>query len=1298
MKDAPLTSIIVLNFNGREHLPDCLGSLLGLDYPRDRLEIVVVDNGSTDGSLDWVRQYHPGVRIADLGANLGFAEGNNRGAAEARGEILVFLNTDTRVTPGWLRALVAPLAGDDRDTAATASKMLDWEGRGLDFPVYATLLGMPYASRDARQFRDPEDYDSPHYLLFPSGGAMAIRRDVFLDAGGFDADYFMYHEDVDLGWRLWLLGHRVLYVPTAVVHHRSGGSAGSDPALLHYLNERNALYTIMKNAGDAWLARLLPLLLFWLIERTGQYLGVSPSAYRPGRTDGVHLGPSTVSPGSLAPIAAAMDLIREFPRLVEKRSAIQARRVRSDEEIAALLDLPREVFEQMMLGAEVDFAAAAGLLWDFGLGSGEASLFGRCLRGFGGSPAGAPTCEQPVAPQLVECLLYLADHSPDEAASRFGAETVETLAGLIGLPDRDLRTFARMISLLGSKLLAGVAGGVPPKDPAQPSGLAAQPPGADSALVTLVRDALWRDTIFYREELSKRTDQLLRALEQRRAHLDDLASSREQTAAARRDLEVARAEAAAREAAWWEERDRLRAATAAAQAGREQAETALRHALESRSDRLGRVLARSLWLFTHPRYVAQRVGQESWQYLRARLPDPVKRWIKRVILRRPQDVWGTPVAASPHTPEAVDAVSRRPPGRLTQPRSAFDLIVFSPIDWQFRFQRPQQLARQFAEHGHRVFYVSVTFDDASPADGAPHGPVLAPLLPHVHELRLPGPASLSVYRDRISEAVLARLETAMCRLRDEQDVVDAVCYVQLPFWRPLTARLRERFGWRVVYDCLDLHSGFATNDPAMLSEEEILLRESDLVVATSRVLCEDLRVANPRRLLVPNAADFDHFCAFVGEAPSWLQSLRRPVIGYYGAIAEWFDSALVGELARLRPQWTFVLIGSTQTSDLQPLEGLPNVHLTGEQPYQRLPAYLHSFDACLIPFRRTPLTEATNPVKLYEYLSAGRPVVAVPLPELIEPASARLIYLAEDAKGFAAGIEQALAEDSPAEIARRRAFAAEHTWAARFEVLSPALHGLFPRASIVIPTHNNLHLTRLCLESIFRNTTWPNLEVIVVDNASTDGTVAYLESLAVQQKGVRCILNDHNAGFSKANNQGIAAATGDYLVLLNNDTIVTRGWLTAMIRYLETHLDVGMVCPATNLAGNEAKINVDYTNVADMEEFAGLYTREHAGEAFDIPMLGFFCVVIPRRVIHRVGMLDERFGIGMFEDDDYSHRVRQAGYRLVCTDGAFVHHFHSATMRRFGEQDYLGMFEANRAKFEQKWGIRWTPHRYRWQR
>jgi len=626
----------------------------------------------------------------------------------------------------------------------------------------------------------------------------------------------------------------------------------------------------------------------------------------------------------------------------------------------------------------------------------------------------------------------------------------------------------------------------------------------------------------------------------------------------------------------------------------------------------------------------------------------------------------------------------------------FDLIIFGVIEWNFLFQRPQQLACQFAGNGHRVFYVGPSFAD--PAEEGKTAPMITRVRSNVYAVHLPGPSSFSVYRDRLEGKALELCTAVFQTLQQEQDIIDAISFVQLPFWRPLAERLRNEFGWKVVYDCLDRHSGFSTNGPAMLAEEATLVRTSDLVVTTARVLYEECSASNPRCVLVPNATDFDHFGVFVGPTPLWLEHLQRPVIGYHGAIAEWFDTALVGQMARMRPQWSFVLVGGTFTADLRPLEGLSNVHLTGEQPYKMLPAYLHSFDACLIPFRQLPLTEATNPVKFYEYLSAGKPVVSVPLPELQPFEADGLIYLADDASTFITQIERAIAENSVDRVSSRMRFAKRETWTERYHVLADEICRLFPRVSIIIPTYNNLHLSRLCVDSILRNTTWPNYELVIVDNASTDETPAYLRTLSERDARIRCILNARNEGFARANNQGIAAATGDYLALLNNDTIVPRGWLTKMVGYLETHPDVGMIGPATNETGNEEKINVDYASIGEMEVFAERYMREHANQALELNMLSFFCVVIPRRVLDKIGLLDEKFGVGMFEDDDLCLRARRAGYKLICLDGAFVHHVHNATWKRFSEAEYLRIFQENQKKFEQKWNIQWTPHRFRWER
>src|SRR5262249_28067577 len=156
-------------------------------------------------------------------------------------------------------------------------------------------------------------------------------------------------------------------------------------------------------------------------------------------------------------------------------------------------------------------------------------------------------------------------------------------------------------------------------------------------------------------------------------------------------------------------------------------------------------------------------------------------------------------------------------------------------------------------------------------------------------------------------------------------------------------------------------------------------------------------------------------------------------------------------------------------------------------------------------------------------------------------------------------------------------------------------------ASIVVVTHNQLAFTRLCLESLLANTDGPDYEVIVVDNASTDGTADYLRGLAERRPAVRVVPNDANRGFAAATNQGLAMAAGGVLVLLNNDTVVSRGWLAGLVRHLSDR-DVGMVGPVTNRTGNEAQVETTYCTYGGFEGFAAGRASDQRGETFNIRM------------------------------------------------------------------------------------------------
>jgi GT2 family glycosyltransferase/glycosyltransferase involved in cell wall biosynthesis len=614
-----------------------------------------------------------------------------------------------------------------------------------------------------------------------------------------------------------------------------------------------------------------------------------------------------------------------------------------------------------------------------------------------------------------------------------------------------------------------------------------------------------------------------------------------------------------------------------------------------------------------------------------------------------------------------------------------DVVCFPIIDWNFRFQRPQQLLTRLARAGHRVFYVATRLQQDS--DQA----IVEPIAENVYSIRLPGPAHVNLYADALGDDLTATLLGALDSLRRDARITQAISVVHLPFWTPLALGARERWDWHIVYDCLDDHGGFSTTKQEMLKHEEELEREADLVVATSQRLHDRSLGRAQRLLLLPNAADFDHFAVDSGIRP--LGAVKGPVIGYYGAISDWFDTELIRQAALKRPEWTFVLIGDTFGADVEPLRALRNVRLLGEKPYEALPGYLHQFDVACIPFRLTPLTEATNPLKFYEYMCAGKPVVAVDLPELA--AHRDYYYSARDAADFVRKVEQALAENSPDAVEARVGLARRNTWEHRYEKLSDSLRPFYPKAAVVVLSFDNLEYLRLCLSSLWRETLYPNFEVIVVDNASSQPVIDYLVEAAEKEPRLRLILNEENLGFARANNLGLeAAGDADYLFLLNDDTVVTRGWLGKLIRHLQDER-VGLVGPVSNWAGNEARIDVPYDGLDGMAEFAERYMREHAGCEFDIPMLAMYCVGIRRQVLEKVGYLNEHFAVGMFEDDDFAIRVRKAWYRVICAEDVFIHHWGRASFKKLDKDVYETLFEQNRQTFENIWGQQWQPHRGR---
>jgi glycosyltransferase involved in cell wall biosynthesis len=281
--------------------------------------------------------------VIALEENLGFAGGCNAGAQAATGEHLAFLNNDARPDPAWLSAAVAVL---DRDgsVACVASKVLDWDGELVDF-VDAGLGFYGHGFKLHAGERDDPAYDREADVLFASGAAMVTRASTFREIGGFDERYFLLFEDVDLGWRYWLLGYRVRYVPASLVfhhHHRSVGALSR--AEEDFLLERNALFTIFKNYDDANLERSLGAALMLAVRR-GAVLGGDDNRLldprrRPPVTASDEDDRIRVDRRTLAPAYAVDAFVEALPDLTRERRELQAMRRRGDHEITRLFQLP----------------------------------------------------------------------------------------------------------------------------------------------------------------------------------------------------------------------------------------------------------------------------------------------------------------------------------------------------------------------------------------------------------------------------------------------------------------------------------------------------------------------------------------------------------------------------------------------------------------------------------------------------------------------------------------------------------------------------------------------------------------------------------------------------------------------------------------------------------------------------------------------------------------------------------------------------------------------------------------------
>jgi GT2 family glycosyltransferase len=315
MSEPELVSVIIPNWNGKKFLAGCLDSLKAQTYKNH--EVVLVDNGSVDGSVELVESSYPDVRLIRYPVNTGFSVAVNRGIKEARGKLIALLNNDTVVDPAWISEMVQGIKRSP-ELGSVACKMLAYDDRSLLDGAGDGYRRGGLPGRIGHREKDIGQFNSERYVFGCCGGAALYRRELFDKIGFFDEDYFAYLEDIDLGLRAQSAGYKCLYLPRAIVYHLGCGTTGSGYSpLVVTLSARNNINTIVKNIPLLLLIKFLPQIIYW---------------------QAFYLAVVVVRGGQLWPwLKGVASAIAMLPRMLNKRAAIEKMRTVSVEYLESVI-------------------------------------------------------------------------------------------------------------------------------------------------------------------------------------------------------------------------------------------------------------------------------------------------------------------------------------------------------------------------------------------------------------------------------------------------------------------------------------------------------------------------------------------------------------------------------------------------------------------------------------------------------------------------------------------------------------------------------------------------------------------------------------------------------------------------------------------------------------------------------------------------------------------------------------------------------------------------------------------------
>jgi glycosyltransferase involved in cell wall biosynthesis len=376
---------------------------------------------------------------------------------------------------------------------------------------------------------------------------------------------------------------------------------------------------------------------------------------------------------------------------------------------------------------------------------------------------------------------------------------------------------------------------------------------------------------------------------------------------------------------------------------------------------------------------------------------------------------------------------------------AVNILFFSIVPWKFLWSRPQQIVSRLVDRGHNIIFFQnpMYLDPSTLSRNYKENGVflIKKIRKNLYIINFLLPPFLGKLDFVAKRMGLIIFKLCLKCLHFKPDVAIFYSYPYIFLLHSLKA-----MHVKTLYDCPDEFSEFSdVNALKVLKVEEEAFRNCSVIIAVSKKLHSKIRKFNSNCFYIPNAADFKHFnrAMQIIEKPFDIINLKRPIIGFIGTIYDWIDVDLICKLARLHPEYSILLVGPIRYG-FDRLKKYSNIKLTGSKPYAVLPRYLACMDVCLIPFKINRLTLASNPIKLYEYLAAGKPVVSTALPEVCENASG-LVYIAKDSEDFIRKVEKAVKEaESPNRelIMRRIKFAKENSWEKRIETIEKLLQSI----------------------------------------------------------------------------------------------------------------------------------------------------------------------------------------------------------------------------------------------------------------